>query len=791
MDGRGGPGRGHDLWWRARATDAFSTSAWSAVASFTVDAVNRPPTAPVPDTPVPGARVASRQPDLTVRNAMDPERQPLTYEFRLAADEGMSQVVAAEAGVAEGLGFTAWTVTTILDEDAIYYWMARAKTAGDVPEDFSPWSVPVSFRVETVNGSPTAPVPLRPIGGREVTTLTPALVVRNATDPEDDPLTYRFEIDTQPGLGSPDLQTSPEQTEGTDETAWTPLELRENELYYWRAHASDGNTATPSVLASFFVNVANEPPAAPVPLDPVEGRTVGTATPTLRLRNAVDPEDDPLTYEIEVRDAADAVVVSATGIPSGLLETTWTVTQPLAENQAFTWWARASDGELQGPWSDRAAFRVDAVAEPPTAPVPLLPADGAVVEERRPSLVVETATSPDGLPLTYTFELEDGSGTPVERAEGIAEDPQTTAWTPSADLADGSYQWRARASDPRQPGPWSVTWRFDVLVDPPPAAPLGLRAVAGDARVRLDWNEVLEPDLTGYRVYRSTIAGGPYSLVATVATNGHDDLGLTNGVTYYYVVTATDARAESGFSNEAAARPEAPSALVAEVRYDPAVIRGECLLAAAGKAPDGGLDTSCHPSNCPDWLLATLELPAGHDPATIDVLSLRLFGSVRADVGYREIVDVDHDGLAELRVRFRFDAVAPHLSVGVNPATIVGRAGGSEVQGTGTIEVLTLSNDLRVTPRTLERRSKGEDVQARITFAEGVSASEVSIPSVRLNGVVPVDRVVLVHKRELVVKFDRAAVIGVLPLGDHVEVRVTGTLQGLPFVGVDHIRVIE
>jgi hypothetical protein len=68
-------------WWRVRATDGFSTSPWSAVVAFTVDAVNRPPTAPVPDTPVPGARVASRQPELVVRNAIDPERQPLTYEF--------------------------------------------------------------------------------------------------------------------------------------------------------------------------------------------------------------------------------------------------------------------------------------------------------------------------------------------------------------------------------------------------------------------------------------------------------------------------------------------------------------------------------------------------------------------------------------------------------------------------------------------------------------------------------------------------------------------------------------
>jgi hypothetical protein len=412
--------------------------------------------------------------------------------------------------------------------------------------------------------------------------------------------------------------------------------------------------------------------------------------------------------------------------------------------------------------------------------------------------VVVNATSPDGLPLVYTFELEavapDSSTTLVERAEGIAETPDTTAWTPSADLADGSYQWRARASDPRQHGPWSATWRFLVLLDPPPAAPTGLRAVPGDARVRLDWDASLETDVTGYRVYRSTTAGGPYAFVEAVTAAAYDDLGLTNGVTYHYVVTATDARAESGPSNEAAARPEAPQGLVAEVRYAPAVIRAECLLPLGGHhhdGRDGGPGESCHPVDCPEWLQATLELPAGYDPSTIDVASLRLLGSVAADPGYSRIVDADKDGLPELRVRFGFEAVAPHLWIGVNLATIVGQAAGSEVRGTGTIEVLPLSTNLRVTPRTLERRSCGEDVLARLVFAEGVPASRVSMDSVRLNGTVPVKRVVQVKARELLLKFDRAAVIGVLPLGDDVEVRVTGTVEGLAFAGVDHIRVIE
>jgi hypothetical protein len=54
-----------------------------------------------------------------------------------------------------------------------------------------------------------------------------------------------------------------------------------------------------------------------------------------------------------------------------------------------------------------------------------------------------------------------------------------------------------------------------------------------------------------------------------------------------------------------------------------------------------------------------------------------------------------------------------------------------------------------------------------------------------------VERVVRACGRELSLKFDRGAAIAVLPVGSSVEVRVTGTLRGVPFVGLDHIRVIQ
>ena len=59
-------------------------------------------------------------------------------------------------------------------------------------------------------------------------------------------------------------------------------------------------------------------------------------------------------------------------------------------------------------------------------------------------------------------------------------------------------------------------------------------------------------------MYRSTTQGGPYTKVngSLVTVSDYTDTGLTNGTTYYYVVTAEDnGTNESGYSNEASAIP--------------------------------------------------------------------------------------------------------------------------------------------------------------------------------------------------------------------------------------------
>lgn len=89
-----------------------------------------------------------------------------------------------------------------------------------------------------------------------------------------------------------------------------------------------------------------------------------------------------------------------------------------------------------------------------------------------------------------------------------------------------------------------------------PAAPDGLTASAGNGSATLFWNA--SAGGTAYTLYRSLVRGGPYSPVHTGPDLQYADSGLTNGVTYYYVVTASNAYGASGYSLERAVEPLGP-----------------------------------------------------------------------------------------------------------------------------------------------------------------------------------------------------------------------------------------
>src|SRR5207245_1743944 len=151
--------------------------------------------------------------------------------------------LASAAGLAEGPGLTRWVVPVPLEEDATYYWSARASDG----RDFSPWSLPVPFTVHMIDAAPSAPTPVSPVGGVAVATVRPTLVfvnlfndppgvptlldpdgttvstatptlrLRNTTDADGDALSYEFEVKDAAGQVVASMAGVPS---GVDETMW-------------------------------------------------------------------------------------------------------------------------------------------------------------------------------------------------------------------------------------------------------------------------------------------------------------------------------------------------------------------------------------------------------------------------------------------------------------------------------------------------------------------------------------------------------------------------------------------
>jgi fibronectin type 3 domain-containing protein len=110
----------------------------------------------------------------------------------------------------------------------------------------------------------------------------------------------------------------------------------------------------------------------------------------------------------------------------------------------------------------------------------------------------------------------------------------------------------------------------------PPAAPTGLTATPGNAQVALTWTA--SAGATSYKVKRATVSGGPYAVVASPVSNSYTNTGLTNGTTYYYVVSAVNGGGESPNSAQVSATPQAappapPTALTATPRKHSVTLR--------------------------------------------------------------------------------------------------------------------------------------------------------------------------------------------------------------------------
>ena len=158
---------------------------------------------------------------------------------------------------------------------------------------------------------------------------------------------------------------------------------------------------------------------------------------------------------------------------------------------------------------------------------------------------------------SYNLYRSFGIGTAGSGQETLCKSGLTSASSPYSDtgLENGqTYYYQVTAVRPGTESDTSPEVSATTQ-PPPPLAPTGLSATAGNGQVTLSWTAAA--NAASYTVYRATSSGAEAAPAVTSGVTGisYTDTGLANGIAQYYVVTASDAGGESAWSVEAHATP--------------------------------------------------------------------------------------------------------------------------------------------------------------------------------------------------------------------------------------------
>lgn len=171
---------------------------------------------------------------------------------------------------------------------------------------------------------------------------------------------------------------------------------------------------------------------------------------------------------------------------------------------------------------------------------------------------VNVAASGSPTAITVTWAASVGASAYVVKRATVSGGPYASLTTTSAlayadtsAMAGTVYYYVVSSVAPSGESANSAPVSAALITVPP--APTDFAATPGDGQVGLAWNGA--GNATGFRVKRSITSGGPYTQIATPAGTSFTDSAVTNGTTYYYVVSATNIAGESANSAQIVATP--------------------------------------------------------------------------------------------------------------------------------------------------------------------------------------------------------------------------------------------
>ncbi|MCK4444226.1 MAG: right-handed parallel beta-helix repeat-containing protein, partial [Thermoplasmata archaeon] len=187
--------------------------------------------------------------------------------------------------------------------------------------------------------------------------------------------------------------------------------------------------------------------------------------------------------------------------------------------------------------------------KPPSWPLNLQATSG----NQQVTLTWEDPESDGGMPIT-SFRLYRGTTSGGESF--LVEIGKSYAYTDQGLTNGQTYYYQVSAVNGIGEGPKSN--EASATPSTIPLAPVGLNALPGNEQVTLSWSPPSDDGgspIIGYGIYRGTAPGGETLLLEIGDVLTYTDIGLANGQTYYYRVSARNSVGEGPKSNEVEATP--------------------------------------------------------------------------------------------------------------------------------------------------------------------------------------------------------------------------------------------
>ena len=325
--------------------------------------------------------------------------------------------------------------------------------------------------------------------------------------------------------------------------------LTDGTTYYYVFRAFDGTNESADsneVSATPVDNLAPQPPTALTAVDrPNDAGGVIDLAWTLSISTDVIEQR---LYRGTTQGSHPTLVATSTNSTSVYTDA------GLNATTTYYYVVRAFDGTSESASSTEAsAVPLD---DPPLAPTDLTATDHPGDEGGAIDLTWTPSTSADvSRQRVYRGTSPGGPYNPI--VEVIS---STANSFPNVELTNGvTYYYVMRALDGTSESADSNESSAVPIDNLAPAAPTGLTAADTlndrGGGIDLSWSLSTSTDVTQQRLYRSITSGSHPTLVATFSstTSAFTDTGRTDGVIYYYVVTAFDDTNESAASNEASA----------------------------------------------------------------------------------------------------------------------------------------------------------------------------------------------------------------------------------------------